>query len=81
LRIAEMSTVTFGWIVGLQVAILVIEKLRYGTDLPTGKWVAIVGILCLQAYLVLSPTSAPEHDTTPAPTPDAQAVAGELIAG
>ena len=55
LRFAEMSTVTFGWIVGLQVAVLFLERVRYGVSLPTGKWIAIVAILGLQAYLVLAP--------------------------
>ncbi len=55
LRLAEMSTVTFGWIVGLQVGILIVERVRYNVNLPPGKWVAIVAILCLQAYLVLAP--------------------------
>ena len=59
LRYAEMSTVTFGWIVVLQVGVLVVERLRYGVNLPTGKWLAIVLIVVLQAYLVLAP-SGPE---------------------
>ena len=32
LRFAEMSTVTFGWIVGLQVAVLFLERVRYGVS-------------------------------------------------
>jgi hypothetical protein len=55
LKIAELSTVTFGWIVGLQVGILLVERIRYGVSLPSGKWAAIVAILILQAYLVLAP--------------------------
>lgn len=56
LQLAELSTVTFGWIVGLQVGILVVERVRYGVELPAGKWIAIVGILILQAYLILGPS-------------------------
>ncbi len=58
LRYAELSTVTFGWIVGLQVAVLVVERVRYEVDLPPGKWAAIVAILVLQGYLVLAPNGA-----------------------
>jgi hypothetical protein len=29
--------------------------LSYGVMLPTGKWVAVVVILALQAYLILAP--------------------------
>ncbi len=55
LRVADLSTVTFGWIVCLQVGLLVFERIRYGVTLPAGKWTAIVAILTLQAYLVLMP--------------------------
>ena len=62
LRYAELSTVTFGWIVGLQVAVLVVERVRYAVDLPPGKWAAIVAILALQGYLVLAPNSATANE-------------------
>jgi hypothetical protein len=62
LRYAELSTVTFGWIVGLQVAVLIVERVRYEVQLPTGKWVAIAAILALQAYLVLAPNGAAASD-------------------
>lgn len=55
LKVAELSTVTFGWVVLLQVGILLLERMRYGVDLPPGKWVAIAAILVLQAYLILAP--------------------------
>ena len=52
LKLAELSTVTFGWIVTLQVGLLMLERVRYEVVLPTGKWAAI---LALQAYLILAP--------------------------
>ncbi len=55
LHVAELSIVTMGWIVFLQVGLLVIDSLRYGVTFPPGKWVAIGVILILQAYLVLAP--------------------------
>lgn len=68
LRYAELSTVTFGWIVGLQVAVLLVERVRYEVELPPGKWVAIGAILLLQGYLVLAPNgSAPSEDTARPP--------------
>ena len=57
LKIAELSVVTFGWVVLLQVGLLVYERFRYGVALPPGKWAAIVVILSLQAYLILAPNS------------------------
>ena len=58
LRYAEMSTVTFGWIVVLQVGVLLVERFRYGVELPSGKWLAIGAIIVLQGYLVLAPADA-----------------------
>jgi len=59
LHVAELSTVTFGWIVSLQVGLLLFERFRYAVVLPQGKWVAVVVILLLQAYLVLAPNGKP----------------------
>jgi hypothetical protein len=55
LQLAELSTVTFGWIITLQVGLLLLERVRYAVVLPNGKWAAILAILALQAYLVLAP--------------------------
>ena len=55
LKTAELSIVTIGWVVFLQVGLLLYERFRYGASLPPLKWVAIVLILTLQAYLVLVP--------------------------
>lgn len=57
LRVAELSVVTFGWIVFLQVGLLVLDRVRYGVELPPGKWLAISAILVLQAYLILAPNA------------------------
>jgi hypothetical protein len=59
LHVAELSTVTFGWIVSLQIGLLLVERFRYAVAIPQGKWVAIVLILLLQAYLVLAPNGRP----------------------
>ncbi len=58
LKVAELSIVTFGWIIFLQVGLLLFERFRYGIDLPPGKWAAVVLILALQAYLVLAPNGS-----------------------
>ena len=34
LKVAELSTVTFGWIITLQVGLLVVERIRYEVVLP-----------------------------------------------
>lgn len=58
LRFAELSVVTFGWIIFLQVGLLIYERLRYDVALPPAKWAAIALILVLQAYLILAPNAA-----------------------
>lgn len=56
LQYAELALVTLGWIVMLQVGLLVIDWVVYGSHLPTGTWVAVVVILAAQAYLLLAPS-------------------------
>jgi hypothetical protein len=63
LQYAELALVTMGWIVMLQVGLVVLDRIRYGVELPPGKWVAIVVLLGAQAYLLLAPSATA---TTPA---------------
>src|SRR5689334_22271593 len=58
LKTAELSIVSIGWVVFLQVGLVLYERFRYGASLPPGKWLAIVLILTLQAYLVLTPNES-----------------------
>jgi multidrug transporter EmrE-like cation transporter len=71
LKTAELSIVTIGWVVLLQVGLLVYERVRYGAQLPPLKWVAIVLILALQAYLVLVPNETSSNDVV------AEAIGGD----
>ncbi|GAA2495558.1 hypothetical protein [Terrabacter carboxydivorans] len=57
LRYAELALVTMGWVVMLQVGLVLVDRWRYGVELPTGKWVAIGVVLVAQAYLVLAPSA------------------------
>ena len=57
LRYAELALVTMGWVVMLQVGLVLIDRWRYGVELPTGKWVAIGVVLVAQAYLLLAPAA------------------------
>ena len=60
LRYAELATVTFGWIVLLQVALLLIDRFVHGVDIGPAKWAAAVGIMALQGFLVLGPSQPGE---------------------
>ncbi|MGB7817672.1 MAG: hypothetical protein WBL35_02905 [Ornithinibacter sp.] len=58
LQYAELAVVTMGWIVLLQVGIVVIDKIHYSTSLPADKIAAIVVILVAQGYLLLAPSTS-----------------------
>lgn len=58
LQYAELAIVTLGWIVLLQVGLLLLDRLHYGIHLAPGKWAAIVVILAAQAYLLMPVASA-----------------------
>lgn len=58
LQYAELAVVTMGWIVLLQVGIVVIDRVHFGSTLPADKMAAIVVILAAQAYLLLAPTAS-----------------------
>ena len=61
LQIAELATVTIGWVIMLQVGLLLLDRYHYGVDLPKGKFVAIAAILLLQVYLIAAPNGGKEQ--------------------
>lgn len=60
LQYAELAVVTLGWVVVLQVGLLLLDHVRYGVRLPPGSWVAVGVVLAAQAYLLLAPTGPPD---------------------
>ena len=56
LQYAELALVPMGWIVILQVGLLVIDRLQFGVHLAPGTWVAVGAILVAQGYLLLGPS-------------------------
>ena len=52
LAVAELSLVTMGWVVFLQIGILALDRVYYGVTLPWHKWAAVLVILLLQTYLL-----------------------------
>ena len=57
LQYAELAVVTMGWIVLLQVGIVLVDRLHFGATLPAGKMAAVVVILAAQGYLLLAPST------------------------
>jgi hypothetical protein len=55
LQVAELAPVTFGWVVILQVGVVLLDRFKYGVTMPTGKWLAVGVLLIAQAYLLLGP--------------------------
>jgi hypothetical protein len=54
----QMSSVTIGWIVMLQVGLMVTESVRYGVNHSIDRWVAMGAIVCLLGYLARSTATA-----------------------
>jgi hypothetical protein len=67
LQYAELAPVTFGWVVLLQVGVLLLDRFRYQVPLPPGAWVAVVVLLAAQAYLLLAPAGRPAPDPVAGP--------------
>lgn len=55
LRTAELSIVTMGWVVLLQVGLILVDRFRFDVAISRDKWLVIIAILLLQAYLILDP--------------------------
>ena len=55
LQYAELAVVTMGWVVVLQVGLVLVDRFRYDVELPAAKWVAMFVALAAQAYLLLAP--------------------------
>jgi hypothetical protein len=54
LRYAELVPVTFGWIVALQVGLMVIDRTRTSGAVPVTHWMAATAIIALEGYLLFS---------------------------
>ncbi len=54
LRYANLIPVTFGWIVALQVGLMLIERSRSSQAVPIGHWIAAFAIIALEGYLLFS---------------------------
>ena len=57
LRYADLIPVTFGWIVALQIGLMLIDSVRSATGVAPGRWIAAVAIVVLEGYLLFSADS------------------------
>ena len=51
LRLANLSIVTMGWIVMLQVAVITFDVVRHGLRLTAVQWTAVSVVIVLQVFL------------------------------
>lgn len=66
LQYAELAPVTFGWIVVLQIGVLLVDRYRYGTQLPRGAWFAVLLMIATQGYLMhVSDTTGTDREPVP----------------
>jgi hypothetical protein len=65
LRYAELAPVTFGWIVLLQIGVLLLDRHRYEASLPPGAWLAVTVMIAAQAWLLLAPHATSEPTAAP----------------
>jgi hypothetical protein len=72
LQYAELAPVTFGWIVALQIGVVLVDRFHNSVRLPAGAWLAIGVMLVAQAYLIFAVSGAGEE---PATAPDRAAAA------
>jgi hypothetical protein len=66
LRYADLAPVTFGWIVLLQVGVVLIDRFKYDTPMSRGQWAAVVVLLAAQGYLLLAPSAPAASPSTSA---------------
>lgn len=57
LQYAEMAVVTLGWIVLLQVGVLLLDEIKYGVHHPPRTWAVVASVMVAQGYLVCFPGS------------------------
>ena len=53
LQFAELAVVTFGWIVLLQLGVLVLDQVKYGVHHPPRTWMVVGIMMAAQGYLVI----------------------------
>ena len=54
LAYAELATVTFGWIVMLQIGVVLLDRVQNGITIPADRIAAMGAIVVLQGYLLLA---------------------------
>jgi hypothetical protein len=58
LRYAELAPVTLGWIVFLQIGVLLLDRHHYEVAAPRGAWLAGAVMIAAQAWLLLAPAGS-----------------------
>jgi hypothetical protein len=67
LRYADLAPVTLGWVVVLQIGVVLLDRFRYQTPISRGQWAAVVAVIAAQAYLLLGGSDAGPAAADPGP--------------
>ncbi|HEX2807982.1 MAG TPA: hypothetical protein VHN80_17610 [Kineosporiaceae bacterium] len=67
LRYADLAPVTLGWVVVLQIGVVLLDRFRYQTPISRGQWAAVVVVIAAQAYLLLGGSDAGPAAADPGP--------------
>jgi hypothetical protein len=67
LRLTELWIVTFGWVVLLEVGVLLLDRFRFSTSIPVYKLVLAGIIVTLQVFLLV-PSRSPKSSGATSPT-------------
>lgn len=57
LRYAELIPVTFGWLVALQIGLMLIDRVSSTRPVPVGHWFAAIAMIALEGYLIFTTDS------------------------
>jgi hypothetical protein len=67
LRLTELCIVTFGWVMLLEVGVLLLDRFRFSTSIPWYKLVLAGIIVTLQVFLLV-PSRSPKSSGATSPT-------------
>lgn len=81
---AELSAVTLGWIVLLQLGVIALDRIVNGIILPPTKWLALAGVLLLMGYILVAPNRQaykPKHAARTGPPPAEVTITHRILGG
>jgi len=79
LEYVDLGPVTLGWMVVLQVGVLLVDRFRYGSTLTAGQWVAVGVLIAAQGYLLVGASGSDQRAADDPDRPPARHVAAVAL--